>query len=233
MVTLQCYTSEEILQIHNMDSDIDIDRHKMVEMCPVILQQISKGCADDDDADQDDGDDDETLDFEHFWLHRVLRNVGNETDDSDDSPTAAEAVGTLSGSALLHLLPEAHRVPAGELDFVWINTTALGGIYLFFLTEKIMKIYINRKKRLAKEAETTGVELISVDICSLMAKPGHSEHRILDPVKEAANPIDKDKCIDTSDDTSKDTTDSENSEILENEVAVATSATSKDNDLQV
>ncbi|XP_002739136.1 metal cation symporter ZIP14-like [Saccoglossus kowalevskii] len=259
----RCYTSEEILQIHNMDSDIDIDRHKMVEMCPVILQQISKGCdADDDVADQDDGDDDETLEFEHFWLHRVLRNVGNETDDSDDSPTTAEvwgysflfvtlinlcslvgvtivpfmkkkvyqtilmfliclAVGTLSGSALLHLLPEAHGMLVVEPGYVWINTTVLGGIYLFFLTEKIMKIYINRRKRLAKaEAKETGsIELKSADLCSLMAKPGHSDHRILDPVEEAANNIDKDKCIDISNGTSKHTTDSE----MGNNITVAIS----------
>ncbi|XP_077979107.1 metal cation symporter ZIP14-like [Glandiceps talaboti] len=106
------------------------------------------------------------------------------------------AVGTLSGSALLHLLPEAHGILVLDLEYCLKNLTVIGGIYLFFLTEKMMKMYVVKRKRQAKEKvklaeegseneENGGIGM--VQICSFKAKPGHSDHRILEPVETAAH----------------------------------------------
>ncbi|XP_033118379.1 zinc transporter ZIP14-like [Anneissia japonica] len=58
------------------------------------------------------------------------------------------AVGTLSANAVLSLIPEAHGMlvdTEGQM-FVWKNMTVLGGIYLFFLVERILKIIAIKKK---------------------------------------------------------------------------------------
>ncbi|XP_071957140.1 metal cation symporter ZIP14-like [Antedon mediterranea] len=60
------------------------------------------------------------------------------------------AVGTLAANAVLSLIPEAHGMTVdteGQM-FVWKNMTILGGIYLFFLIERILKIIaVGRKKK--------------------------------------------------------------------------------------
>ncbi|XP_070565027.1 metal cation symporter ZIP14-like [Ptychodera flava] len=227
-----CYSTSEIMQIHNLEKTSEIDRYKMSEMCPAILHQIGKGCSSDQSREEKAitlvNEDDENLLFEEVWLHRVLRSSNNDTDDDDTSPTTAQiwgysflcvtiinlcsligvivvpfmnkkyyqyllmfliclAVGTLSGSALLHLIPEAHGIQP-DMEYLLKSLTVIGGIYLFFLTEKLMKIYVVRKKRLASERQNIDGEEPSnvIPICSVSAINRHSENRILEPVEKAA-----------------------------------------------
>ncbi|XP_062843950.1 zinc transporter ZIP6 [Trichomycterus rosablanca] len=88
----------------------------------------------------------------------------------------ALAVGTLSGDALLHLIPHAqgghkHHHAAGEglehdshgegedsLKAVWTGLTALGGVYVMFLTEHFLtlaKMYKDKKQKEQKMADLT------------------------------------------------------------------------------
>ncbi|XP_064601027.1 metal cation symporter ZIP14-like [Liolophura sinensis] len=58
------------------------------------------------------------------------------------------AVGSLAGSGLLFLIPEAFHLVGDEnhSDYVWKATTVMGGIYLFFLIEKFLQLLMEFKK---------------------------------------------------------------------------------------
>ncbi|CAG5120647.1 unnamed protein product [Candidula unifasciata] len=59
----------------------------------------------------------------------------------------ALAVGTLAGSGLLFLIPEAFRLVHDEdSGYIWKATSIMGGIYLFYLTEKIMRMINSRRE---------------------------------------------------------------------------------------
>nr|XP_050035391.1 zinc transporter foi-like isoform X1 [Dermacentor andersoni] len=65
------------------------------------------------------------------------------------------AVGSLTGDALLHLLPHAmsgehheHSDEGGDGEnYVWHGLAALGGIYLFLIVERFLSIHSNHKHR--------------------------------------------------------------------------------------
>ncbi|XP_071955818.1 metal cation symporter ZIP14-like [Antedon mediterranea] len=75
------------------------------------------------------------------------------------------AVGTLAANAVLCLIPEAHGMDVdteGKI-FVWKNMTILGGIYLFFLIERILKIIdVGRKKKIQLNDSLENVSTISL-----------------------------------------------------------------------
>lgn len=60
------------------------------------------------------------------------------------------AVGTLVGSSLLFLIPEALELTEQELDehsYVWKCLVIISGIYVFFIIERILKIITEKKER--------------------------------------------------------------------------------------
>lgn len=73
------------------------------------------------------------------------------------------AVGSLVGSALFHLIPQAFNlVTIGNHEYLWRALIIFGGIYLFFWSERLMKIIseYRRKKKSKKSAPSTN----SVDV---------------------------------------------------------------------
>ncbi|XP_070546478.1 metal cation symporter ZIP14-like isoform X2 [Ptychodera flava] len=246
--TTKCYSTSEIMLIHNLEPNTDIDPTKISEMCPSILQQIGIGCSVESNGDgstvsdnaaftgnnndlninngvtdtEDGRVEEDDLLFERVWLQRAARSAddhhdhghGHGHDEGDNTtnltpPSKAEtwgygflcvtiisccslvgafviplmkkkifqnllmfliclAVGSLSGGALMHLIPEAtgnHPDLTGRLK----SLTVLGGIYLFFLTEKFMKMVMNRRKK----AKVSGVNAgnNNVDV-----KSEHNDH---------------------------------------------------------
>ncbi|KAL8618924.1 hypothetical protein ACOMHN_020343 [Nucella lapillus] len=67
----------------------------------------------------------------------------------------ALAVGTLVGSGLLVLIPEALELTTSEQhkNFLWKMTTVMGGIYLFFLVERIMRMINNWRENTRDKKE--------------------------------------------------------------------------------
>ncbi len=57
------------------------------------------------------------------------------------------AVGCLSGSGFLHLFPEALEI-TDEPDkaYVWKGVVLMGGLYLFYLVEKVLAMILLKKK---------------------------------------------------------------------------------------
>ncbi|XP_062567238.1 metal cation symporter ZIP8-like isoform X2 [Saccostrea cucullata] len=67
----------------------------------------------------------------------------------------ALAVGSLAGSGMLVLIPEAFgflQDPDGNHDYLWKAVTVAGGVYLFFLIERILKILLDFKKKSPRRA---------------------------------------------------------------------------------
>ncbi|GAB1604879.1 metal cation symporter ZIP14-like isoform X1 [Argonauta hians] len=68
----------------------------------------------------------------------------------------ALAVGSLAGSGLLVLIPEAFELVGTQEDrhgYLWMSTTIMGGVYLFFLIERFLKSVFEWKKNREHEAE--------------------------------------------------------------------------------
>ncbi|UXI15612.1 Endothelin-converting enzyme 2 [Sarcoptes scabiei] len=72
------------------------------------------------------------------------------------------AVGSLVGSALFHLIPQAFSlIIPGNYEYLWRALIIFGGIYLFFWSERLMKIVSEyRKKKKFKNSipSTTSIE---------------------------------------------------------------------------
>ncbi|KAK3103100.1 hypothetical protein FSP39_016428 [Pinctada imbricata] len=68
----------------------------------------------------------------------------------------ALAVGSLAASGLLVLIPEALGLvqnPEGHEDFIWKCTTVVGGVYLFFLIERFLKILLRWRQQDEEEGQ--------------------------------------------------------------------------------
>ncbi|XP_046552426.1 metal cation symporter ZIP14-like [Haliotis rubra] len=73
----------------------------------------------------------------------------------------ALAVGALAGSGLLFLIPEAFGLvheSHGNMDYIFKACTIMGGIYLFYLTERIMRILTDWKERRNLKRKNPSVE---------------------------------------------------------------------------
>lgn len=70
----------------------------------------------------------------------------------------ALAVGTLAGSGFLHLIPEAHGIVNDEKysenhAYVWKGVVIMGGVYLFYVVEKILKLLILKRNLQRKKTK--------------------------------------------------------------------------------
>ncbi|XP_072105333.1 zinc transporter ZIP10-like isoform X1 [Mobula birostris] len=107
----------------------------------------------------------------------------------------ALAVGTLSADALLHLIPHAqdhrHKGPENTdsrplldgKDFLWKGLSALGGIYLLFLVESLLRLFRNCNRQVkppdnGQQKEQAGLEV---------GVPTNTELRCLRPAQEPCN----------------------------------------------
>lgn len=71
----------------------------------------------------------------------------------------AIAVGSLAGSGFLHLIPQAFGITedptySAKHAYVWKSVVMMGGVYLFFIVETVLKLMILRRKTL-KNSTTT------------------------------------------------------------------------------
>merc|ERR1719219_2918160 len=99
------------------------------------------------------------------------------------------AVGSLASSAVFHLIPgafrlgEAHESVDGKCDemfphhnYLNISLTIFGGIYLFFIIERLLKIVMDARARRAEEvmvehSHSHSVETVVVSSDSQLALP--------------------------------------------------------------
>ncbi|CAL1292709.1 unnamed protein product [Larinioides sclopetarius] len=69
------------------------------------------------------------------------------------------AVGSLVGSSLFHLIPQTFKLVGQdeEHNYLWRSLLIFGGIYLFYLSERFMKIIIDVKKE--RKLKKSGYEI--------------------------------------------------------------------------
>lgn len=77
------------------------------------------------------------------------------------------AVGSLTGSAIFHLIPQSFNLLTSESkhDYLWKTLVIFGGIYLFYWSERIMNIIVQIKDRNKDESpvEMNGKSSIQPD----------------------------------------------------------------------
>lgn len=76
------------------------------------------------------------------------------------------AVGSLVGSAIFHLIPQSFDLLAqdGKHDYLWKALIIFGGIYLFYWSERIMKIMVDiRRKKKLKEFTLASITEVSAE----------------------------------------------------------------------
>lgn len=68
------------------------------------------------------------------------------------------AVGSLSGSSLFHLIPQAFGLTDADPDHGYLKTSILlfGGVWLFFMIERFLKIIMDWKDARSREERTGG-----------------------------------------------------------------------------
>ncbi|CAK9300583.1 unnamed protein product, partial [Gordionus sp. m RMFG-2023] len=73
------------------------------------------------------------------------------------------AVGSLSGSAVFHLIPQSFNLMDTDIHHSYINKSAtiIGGIYLFFITEWLIKVFLEwrRTNKLAKDMQKAALKI--------------------------------------------------------------------------
>ena len=70
------------------------------------------------------------------------------------------AVGSLTGSAIFHLIPQSFNLLTSESkhDYLWKTMVIFGGIYLFYWSERIMNIIVQ-----VKDSKKDGVDSIEMN----------------------------------------------------------------------
>ncbi|XP_072927393.1 zinc transporter ZIP10-like isoform X1 [Hemitrygon akajei] len=153
----------------------------------------------------------------------------------------ALAVGTLSADALLHLIPHAqdhkhkgsHNTDSRPLldgkDSLWKGLSALGGIYLLFLIESLLRLFRNCSRRVkppgkGRKKEQAGLEMdvpTNIELRCLRPAQESCNRTELDQVENASSgpfthqptsKIGKEPCSELSDDPSAETWGSEERE---------------------
>nr|KAG5694174.1 hypothetical protein BaRGS_016020 [Batillaria attramentaria] len=120
----------------------------------------------------------------------------------------ALAVGTLLASGILVLIPEAFELVGREdeesLEYVWKATTVMGGVYLFFITERIMRM-VNEWRENTKEKKQFDELVTRASFTSSFTRktPTNASLKLKDPttvpVKRASGAC---SCIEEDDENS-------------------------------
>ncbi|CAH1255398.1 SLC39A14 [Branchiostoma lanceolatum] len=207
-----CITAEEVLQIHNMSGDSELNATGLREVCPTLLYNLDRtiGC-------QSQGENSiESQEEEHNGSRRpspaevwgfgvlsvavislcsvvgvlVVPFMKKRLYTLLLTFLIALAVGALSGSALFHLIPQAFDLPLEE--YTEKAAAVWAGLYLFFITERLLKMASKQrqKRKARKYAEQNGKMDLRADVavCAVRARTlSHVDPTITDPPHHHGN----------------------------------------------
>ncbi|XP_031760368.1 zinc transporter ZIP4 isoform X1 [Xenopus tropicalis] len=161
-----CFSPRELFAIHGIDPDLGISPEQFPHVGTSLIQlQVSKVCA----RGQEPGGNQEQLSIAEKYIYGTIATLvvslcallGISILLCTSCTTAYQyiiqffvslAVGSLTGDAVLHLIPQllglhGHSDPQGhshqeeeDRSHIWKLLAVLGGIYLFFLMEKLFSI---------------------------------------------------------------------------------------------
>ncbi|XP_072409959.1 metal cation symporter ZIP14 isoform X1 [Chiloscyllium punctatum] len=161
----KCFSSSQLFAIHNLNNKSRIDSATFKHICPTILQQLESGaCA----AEKQENEEDEAAVLlkptpSEVWGYGFLCVTVISLCSLIGASVVpfmrktfykrlllyfiALAIGTLYSNALFQLIPEAFGFDPKEADYVSKSAVVFGGFYLFFFTEKILKMVLKPKEK--------------------------------------------------------------------------------------
>nr|XP_009682867.1 PREDICTED: zinc transporter ZIP14 isoform X2 [Struthio camelus australis] len=160
---LQCFSSRQLFAIHNLSEGSTVGHSEFKEFCPTILQQLESGaCASENLENEENEQTEESRPSSaEVWgfgfLSVSMINVASLlgvfivpcTEKAFFSRVLtffiALSIGTLLSNALFQLIPEAFGFNPQEDYYVSKSAVVFGGFYLFFFTEKILKMLLKQK----------------------------------------------------------------------------------------
>ncbi|XP_005864661.1 PREDICTED: zinc transporter ZIP14 isoform X3 [Myotis brandtii] len=158
-----CFSSGALFAAHNLSSQSQIGRSEFQDFCPTILQQLdSQACSSENQENEENEQTEEgrpsTVEVWGFgFLSVSLINLASllgalvlpcmEKAFFSRVLTyfIALSIGTLFSNALFQLIPEAFGFDPLKDDYVSKSAVVFGGFYLFFFTEKILKMLLKQK----------------------------------------------------------------------------------------
>ncbi|KFO71529.1 Zinc transporter ZIP14, partial [Cuculus canorus] len=159
----QCFSSIELFAIHNLSESSSVGHSEFKEFCPTILQQLeSRACASENLENEENEQTEESRPSSaEVWgfgfLSVSMINVASLlgvlivpcTEKAFFSRVLTFfitlSIGTLLSNALFQLIPEAFGFNPQEDYYVSKSAVVFGGFYLFFFTEKVLKMLLKQK----------------------------------------------------------------------------------------
>nr|XP_039257757.1 zinc transporter ZIP4-like [Styela clava] len=160
-----CFTAEELLAIYDIDKSRGINSSQLADLSPALLQQIvSNICvAKTEETPNEDSGYTDAMRYGYgtasvliisllaFLGLLMFPAIGTDGYKMTMQFFIALGVGTMSGDALLHIIPEVvglHAHAPGETHsededktYLWRLLTVVGGIYLFYLFENVVRLW--------------------------------------------------------------------------------------------
>jgi len=163
----QCLEEHDLLHIHKVNKNEGVSEADFVRICPSLIHQLYEGVCKQPSSEMEERADNKML---HVWGYGVLSItvisltsllaiaiiplMGRSIYKKLMSFLVALAVGTLSGDALLHLIPHAFLSSHADGDTgdrhkmnVYKSCVIMAGIYVFFMVECAMKARLVRRKQ--------------------------------------------------------------------------------------
>ncbi|XP_071504592.1 metal cation symporter ZIP14-like [Diadema antillarum] len=178
---LTCYSAEELLDVYAVDHEAGITEAQFAELSSSLVQQILSGaCA-------ESASEPSTITNAQIWGYGTLAVaiisaisllggafvpcMSSEFYEKAIQFMIALAVATLSGDAILHLIPqavglhvhapgEAHAPSSEELAYVWRCLVVEMSIYIFFVFEQLTHLmgwFTNSNNNAVSDAGVNGV----------------------------------------------------------------------------
>ncbi|XP_035752010.1 metal cation symporter ZIP14 [Egretta garzetta] len=159
----RCFSSVELFAIHNLSEGSAVGHSEFKEFCPTILQQLESGaCASEKLENEENEQTEESRPSSaEVWGYGFLcvtvislcSLVGASVVPFMKKTFykrlllyfIALAIGTLYSNALFQLIPEAFGFNPQEAYYVSKSAVVFGGFYLFFFTEKVLKMLLKQK----------------------------------------------------------------------------------------
>ncbi|XP_055974978.1 metal cation symporter ZIP14 isoform X1 [Sorex fumeus] len=158
-----CFSAGELFAAHNFSDQSRIGRREFQEFCPTILQQLdSQACSSENRENKENEQTEEGKPSAvEVWGYGLLCVTVISLCSLMGASVVpfmkktfykrlllyfiALAIGTLYSNALFQLIPEAFGFNPLEDYYVSKSAVVFGGFYLFFFTEKILKMLLKQK----------------------------------------------------------------------------------------